>query len=58
MDATTALATAAVSLQQASFQQNVGVAVIKQAAQEQQSLVNVISTALANGRGGNLDISV
>lgn len=46
------------SLQQSSFQQNLGVAVIKQAAQEQQGIVNMISAAVSSGRGMNLDMSV
>jgi hypothetical protein len=52
------VSTAAVSIQQASLQQNVGLAIVKQAAQAQEQLVNVISAALENGRGQNLDISV
>lgn len=58
MDAAS-IATAAISIQQSSLQQNLGINVVKQQAQAQQEIVNVISNAIAsNGRGQNLNISV
>lgn len=56
----------AIAAQQATIQQNIGTAVLRNAAQQQQAIVGVITEAVANGealasegpRGTNLNITV
>ena len=53
---------AALALQQASLQTNIAMAMIKQGAQTEQSLVNMIAQTIqsspSGGRGQSLDITV
>ncbi len=51
------LATTATAMQQSSLQQNVALSVLKQNAQADQSLAQMIQS-VAGGRGQALDISV
>jgi hypothetical protein len=51
------LAAIATAVQQTTLQQNVALSVLKQAAQEEQALVQMIAS-VAGGRGQALDISV
>ena len=56
---------AALAAQSAIARQNVGLAVVKQAAQSDQAVANIVQEAVENsplasenGRGGNIDILV
>ena len=53
---------AALALQQANFQTNIGIAMIKQGSQNEQNLINMIAQSVQSspsiGCGQNLDISV
>lgn len=50
---------AAIALQQASSQTNTALAMVKQAVQAEQALVNAIAqSSPSGGRGQNLDVSV
>lgn len=47
---------AAVAIKQAMLQSNIGLSMVKQAAQNEQALVNLVAASV--DRGQNLDISV
>lgn len=56
---------AALAAQSAITKQNIGLAVVKQAAQSDQAVANIVQEAVensplasGNGRGGNIDILV
>jgi len=51
------LATAAISAQQSSLQQNLGITVVKQSQDAEQAVVNMISNALSSsGRGQHVNV--